>query len=93
MKIIEVNISCPNVHNGGMNFGTTPESAVEVTRAVKAVVKNTPVFVKLTPNVTDIVSIAKACEEAGGGRAVSYKHPYGYENRRCKAQTHYRKTK
>lgn len=64
-KIIEVNISCPNVHNGGMNFGTTPESAAEVTRAVKAVAKNTPVFVKLTPNVTDIVSIAKACEEAG----------------------------
>lgn len=63
--IIEVNISCPNVHNGGMNFGTTPESAAEVTRAVKAVVKNKPVFIKLTPNVTDIVAIAKACEEAG----------------------------
>ncbi len=62
--ILEVNISCPNVHGGGMGFGTSPESAAEVTRRVKAVTKK-PVYVKLSPNVTDIVSIAKACEEAG----------------------------
>ena len=61
---LEVNISCPNVHGGGMSFGTCPEAAAEVTRAVKAVTTK-PVFIKLTPNVTDIVSIAKACEEAG----------------------------
>ena len=61
---LEVNISCPNVHGGGMSFGTSPEAAAEVTRAVKAV-STKPVFIKLTPNVTDIVSIAKACEEAG----------------------------
>ncbi len=62
--LLEVNVSCPNVHNGGMSFGTLPESAAEVTRAVKAVTKK-PVYIKLSPNVTDIVSIAKACEEAG----------------------------
>lgn len=62
--IIEVNISCPNVKHGGMSFGTLPESAMEVTRAVKAVTKK-PVYMKLSPNVTDIVSIAKACEEGG----------------------------
>ncbi|MBR6361551.1 MAG: dihydroorotate dehydrogenase [Clostridia bacterium] len=61
---LEVNVSCPNVHGGGMSFGTNPESAAEVTRAVKAVTKK-PVFIKLSPNVTDIVSIAKACEQAG----------------------------
>lgn len=64
VDVIEVNISCPNVHNGGMSFGTDPASAAMVTKAVKAVTKK-PVFVKLTPNVTDIVSIAKACEDAG----------------------------
>lgn len=62
--IIEVNISCPNVRHGGMSFGTSPEAAQEVTRAVKAVTTK-PVYIKLSPNVTDIVSIAKACEEAG----------------------------
>lgn len=62
--ILEVNVSCPNVHGGGMSFGTNPECAAEVTRAVKAVTTK-PVFIKLSPNVTDIVSIAKACEEAG----------------------------
>ena len=62
--IIEVNVSCPNVHNGGMAYGVLPESAAEVTRAVKAVTSK-PVYIKLSPNVTDIVSIAKACEEAG----------------------------
>lgn len=62
--ILEVNVSCPNVHGGGMSFGTNPDSAAEVTRAVKAVTTK-PVFIKLSPNVTDIVSIAKACEEAG----------------------------
>lgn len=62
--ILEVNVSCPNVHGGGMSFGTSPEAAAEVTRAVKAVTTK-PVFVKLSPNVTDIVAIAKACEEAG----------------------------
>ena len=62
--LIEVNVSCPNVHGGGMAFGTDPESAAAVTKAVKAATKK-PVFVKLSPNVTDIVSIAKACEDAG----------------------------
>ncbi len=62
--IIEVNVSCPNVRHGGMSFGTSPEAAAEVTRAVKAVTTK-PVFIKLSPNVTDIVAIAKACEEAG----------------------------
>lgn len=62
--ILEVNVSCPNVHGGGMSFGTDPECAAEVTRAVKSVTSK-PVFIKLSPNVTDIVSIAKACEEAG----------------------------
>ncbi len=62
--IIEVNISCPNVHNGGMAFGTSAEAAYEVTKAVKSVTAK-PVYIKLSPNVTDIVSIAKACEDAG----------------------------
>ena len=62
--ILEVNVSCPNVHGGGMSFGTDAKSAAEVTRAVKAVTSK-PVFIKLSPNVTDIASIAKACEEAG----------------------------
>lgn len=62
--ILEVNVSCPNVHGGGMSFGTSPECAAEVTKAIKAVTTK-PVFIKLSPNVTDIVSIAKACEEAG----------------------------
>ena len=61
---LEVNISCPNVHGGGMSFGTSPEAAAAVTKAVKAVTKK-PVYIKLSPNVTDIVSIAKACEDAG----------------------------
>ena len=61
---LEVNVSCPNVHGGGMSFGTNPEAAAEVTRAVKAVTTK-PVIIKLSPNVTDIVSIAKACEDAG----------------------------
>ncbi len=62
--ILEVNVSCPNVHGGGMSFGTQPECAAEVTRAVKAVTTK-PVIIKLSPNVTDIVAIAKACEKAG----------------------------
>ena len=61
---LEVNVSCPNVHGGGMAFGTSAEAAAEVTKAVKAVTTK-PVIIKLSPNVTDIVSIAKACEEAG----------------------------
>lgn len=61
---IEVNISCPNVHGGGMAFGTDPTAAYEVTKAVKAVTTK-PVIMKLSPNVTDIVAIAKACEKAG----------------------------
>ncbi len=61
---LEVNVSCPNVHGGGMSFGTEPKAAAEVTKAVKAVTKK-PVIIKLSPNVTDIVSIAKACEDAG----------------------------
>ena len=61
---LEVNISCPNVHGGGMSFGTSPEAAATIVKAVKAVTTK-PVIVKLSPNVTDIVAIAKACEEAG----------------------------
>ena len=64
VDIIEVNVSCPNVHNGGMSFGTLPENVEMVTKAVKKVTTK-PVFIKLTPNVTDIVSIAKACEQGG----------------------------
>ena len=63
--LIEVNISCPNLHAGGTNFGSSPETAAEVTRAVRRVVKNKPVYIKLSPNVTDIASIAKACEAEG----------------------------
>src|SRR5699024_8448702 len=61
---LEVNISCPNVHSGGMSFGKSPASAGEVTRAVKAVTKK-PVIMKLSPNVDDIAAIARACEDAG----------------------------
>lgn len=62
--LLEVNVSCPNVHNGGMAFGTDPKAAAEVTAAVKKVTKK-PVYLKLSPNVTDIVEIARACEDAG----------------------------
>lgn len=62
--LIEVNVSCPNVHNGGMSFGTDVKSISEVTKVVKEVTTK-PIFIKLTPNVTDIVSLAKACESAG----------------------------
>lgn len=61
---LEVNVSCPNVHGGGMSFGTSPKAAAEVTKAVKAVTTK-PVIIKLSPNVTDITEIAKACEDAG----------------------------
>ena len=64
VEILEVNISCPNVHAGGMAFGTSPEAAAEVTAAVKSVTDK-PVYMKLSPNVTSITEIAKACEEAG----------------------------
>lgn len=64
VEIIELNVSCPNVHGGGMSFGTSAESVAEVVRAVKRVVTK-PLYVKLTPNVTDIVSIARAAEDAG----------------------------
>ena len=64
VEILEINISCPNVHGGGMAFGVTAEGAAAVTRAVKAVATK-PVYMKLSPNVTDIVAIARACEEAG----------------------------
>ncbi len=64
VEILEVNISCPNVHGGGMAFGTSPQAAAEVTKAVKKVATK-PVYIKLSPNVTDIVSIAKACQDAG----------------------------
>ncbi len=66
---LEINISCPNVHGGGMSFGTDPKAAGEVTKAVRAVTKH-PLIIKLSPNVTDIVSIAKACED-NGADAVS----------------------
>jgi len=65
IDIIEVNISCPNVHGGGMAFGTSADAAAEVTAAVKAVSGDKPVFIKLSPNVSDIVAIARACEDAG----------------------------
>ena len=64
VEIVELNISCPNVHNGGMAFGTTPDGAASVVKAVREVCHK-PLIVKLSPNVTDIVVIAKACEEAG----------------------------
>ena len=64
IDLLEVNVSCPNVHGGGMAFGTDAQSAAAVTKAVKAVTHK-PVFIKLSPNVTDIVSIARACEDAG----------------------------
>lgn len=64
VALLEINISCPNVCHGGMAFGTSPEAAAEITRAVKQVATK-PVYMKLSPNVTDIVSIAKACEDAG----------------------------
>ena len=64
VEILEINISCPNVRHGGMAFGTSPEAAAEITRAVKAVATK-PVYMKLSPNVTDITAIARACEEAG----------------------------
>ena len=64
VAILEVNISCPNVHAGGKNFGCDPKAAAEVTKAVKAATTK-PVFMKLTPNVTDIAEIARACEDAG----------------------------
>ncbi len=64
VRIIEVNISCPNVHNGGMAFGTTPEAAAQVTRAVRQATRK-PIYIKLSPNVTDIVAIARACVDAG----------------------------
>ncbi len=67
--IIEVNISCPNVHNGGMSFGMQPDAAYEVTKAVKSVTDK-PVYMKLSPNVTDITEIASACEE-GGANGIS----------------------
>ena len=64
VAMLEINISCPNVHGGGMAFGTSVDAAAEITRAVKRVATR-PVYMKLSPNVTDIVSIAKACEDAG----------------------------
>lgn len=63
--ILEINISCPNVHGGGMSFGVSCSAAADVTRAVKEVVKDTPVYIKLSPNVTDIAEMAQACQEAG----------------------------
>ena len=65
IDLIEVNVSCPNVHGGGMAFGTSAQAAAQVTAAVKMVCSNKPVFIKLSPNVTDIVEIARACEDAG----------------------------
>ena len=69
IAILEINISCPNVHGGGMAFGQDPEQAASVCRAVKSACRK-PVYMKLSPNVTDIVSIAKACEDAGADGIV-----------------------
>lgn len=66
---LEVNVSCPNVKHGGMAFGTSPQAAAQVTAAVKSVVQK-PVYIKLSPNVTDITAVAKACEEAGADGLV-----------------------
>ena len=74
--IIEVNISCPNVHNGGMSFGTMPDCAAQITRAVKEVTTK-PVYMKLSPNVTNIAEIAKACEEAGADGISMINTPMG----------------
>ena len=73
---LEVNISCPNVHGGGMSFGTDPASAAEVTRAVKAVTDK-PVIVKLSPNVTDIAAIARACEDSRRRWHQPHQHGFG----------------
>lgn len=70
VDIIELNVSCPNVHGGGMAFGTSVEAASQVTRAVKSVAGDKPVFVKLSPNVSNIADIAKACEYAGADGLV-----------------------
>ncbi|MGT2772054.1 dihydroorotate dehydrogenase [Streptococcus marimammalium] len=64
VSLLEINVSCPNVHNGGMAYGVSPDSVYDVTQAVKAVTKK-PIYIKLSPNVTDIIEIAKACEAAG----------------------------
>ncbi len=69
VQLLEINVSCPNVHGGGMAFGTSAKGAAEVTRAVKEAVKK-PVLIKLSPNVTNIAEIAKACEEAGADGLV-----------------------
>lgn len=69
VSLLEVNVSCPNVHNGGMAYGVSPDSVYDVTQAVKAVTKK-PIYIKLSPNVTDITEIAKACE-AGGADGLS----------------------
>ena len=69
IDLLEINVSCPNVHGGGMAFGTDPKMAAEVTAAVKRVASK-PVYIKLSPNVTDIVAMARACEEAGADGLV-----------------------
>ena len=95
---LEVNVSCPNVHGGGMSFGTSPEAAAEVTAAVKAVTTK-PVIIKLSPNVTDIVAIAKACEAAGAdgislintllGMRIDLKTDHCQQNGRFFGQCHF----
>ena len=77
VAFLEVNISCPNVRHGGMAFGTSPEAAAEVTRAVKAVTKK-PVIMKLSPNVADITEIARALRGRGGGRPEPHQYPAGH---------------
>ena len=88
---IEVNVSCPNVHGGGMSFGTTPEASAQVTRAVKSVTTK-PIIIKLSPNVTDIVSIARACEEAGAD-GISLIPVSGYRSRERQHNNFERKIK
>lgn len=87
--LIEVNVSCPNVRHGGMSFGTSPEAAAEVTRAVKAVTTK-PVYIKLSPNVTDIVAIARACEQAGADGICLINTSAGHADRREMPQAYHR---
>ena len=85
--LLEVNISCPNVHGGGMAFGASPEMAAKVTKAVKAVAKK-PVYMKLSPIAADIAEVARACEEAGADGGLPHQHAAGHAHRPAHAPPH-----